>query len=125
MSCADPFSTARMSASLDTIDKFGGIHSIIEKNTELYNYVYDKLLSAGADIISPREEGHHGGHMAVRFSKAIKDEVVKHMDARNIIPDYRDINESFFVVRASFIAMYNDHADCEAFIQAVKGLLPP
>ncbi len=62
-----------MSASLDTIDKFGGIKSIMSKNAELYNYVYDRLLSFGADLISPREEGQHGGHMAVRFPKSMKD----------------------------------------------------
>ena len=45
MSCIDPFHAARIAGSLDTIDKFGGIATIMRKNAELYDYVYESLES--------------------------------------------------------------------------------
>jgi len=41
------------------------------------------------------------------------------MEDNNIIVDYRDFNDTEFVVRAGFIAMYNDKEDCDAFVRAL------
>jgi hypothetical protein len=41
------------------------------------------------------------------------------MEENNIIVDYRDFNETEFVMRAGFIAMYNDKSDCDAFIHTL------
>ncbi len=41
------------------------------------------------------------------------------MEDNNIIVDYRDFNETEFVMRAGFIAMYNDKEDCDAFVSAL------
>jgi len=64
--------------------------------------------------MSPRLD--HGGHIAIKFDKAYKDRLIKLMEDKNIIVDYRDCNEKEFVVRAGLIAMYNDKNDCDSFI---------
>ncbi len=117
MSCIDPFHAARLQASLDTIELFGGIRMVQKCNAELYEYVYSNVAEMKLDIMSPRE--NHGGHFAIKFDKTLKSKLIKLMDDNNIIVDYRDFNETSFVVRAGFIAMYNDKSDCDAFLDTL------
>jgi kynureninase len=76
-----------------------------------------KAAEMGLDIMSPREK--HGGHFAIKFNKSVKPKLTKIMEESNIIVDYRDFNETEFVMRAGFIAMYNDKSDCDSFIHAL------
>lgn len=89
---------------------------IQKSNEELYEYVYVKAAEIGLDIMSPRK--NHGGHIAIKFNKAFKSKLTSIMEDNNIIVDYRDFNETEFVMRAGLIAMYNDKEDCDAFVSA-------
>ena len=123
LSCVDPFQAARISSSLDTIEKFGGIKAIMEKNGDLYDYVYERLTDLKIEILSPKERGQHGGHISVVFNKSLKAKIMKLMDDRFLIVDFRDLNDSKFTVRAGLIAMYTDKADADAFVDTFKELL--
>jgi|LauGreDrversion4_2_1035121.scaffolds.fasta_scaffold115580_1 kynureninase len=120
MSCVDPFHAARIAGSLDTIDKFGGIKNIMEKNADLYDFVYERLDAMNFKILSPKTRGQHGGAISVIIEKAIKQKVMKIMDERCIIVDFRDLNDEKTTVRAGLVAMYNDMEDAEALVQAFK-----
>ena len=52
------------------------------------------------------------------LEKSIKQQVMKIMDDRCIIVDFRDLNDEKTTVRAGLIAMYNDKADADALIAA-------
>jgi kynureninase len=118
MSCIDPFHAARIAGSLDTIEKFGGITAIMRKNAELYDYVYESLEAMHFKILSPKGFGNHGGAISIILDKKIKQQVMRIMDERCIIVDFRDLNEEKTTVRAGLIAMYNDRADADALIAA-------
>jgi kynureninase len=75
ISCFDVFSYARLFASLSTIERFGGMEKIVEKNGELYNYVHGELSGIGNTafkVISPPGSRNHGGHIAIRFPNSYK-----------------------------------------------------
>lgn len=61
------------------------------RNAELYDYVFENLAELKIDAISPRHG--HGGHLAIKFDRSLKARLAEFMEARNIIVDFRDLNE--------------------------------
>ena len=78
------------------------------------------MVDVPFEIISPKKYNQHGGHLALRFNLDIKPEVVQLMIDRSIVVDYRVINETQFVMRAAFVAMYSDLSDADRFVEAIR-----
>ncbi|MEL7239957.1 MAG: aminotransferase class V-fold PLP-dependent enzyme, partial [Planctomycetota bacterium] len=93
------------------------IHALRQRSLELTSYLIEqidtKLDGGGFSIATPRDEARRGGHVALRHARS--EQLVPHLAERKIVTDFRHPD----ICRVAPVAMYNDHADIDAFVDAV------
>lgn len=88
-----------------------GVDAIERNIRELTGRCMDRLLSAGCQLATPREDAHRGPMVAIRSTNDA--ELAAKLAERNVITSCRDGN-----VRAMF-HVYNDDSDVEALIEGL------
>lgn len=115
---------AALRASLDTIDKAGGMTALrakSERQIQYLDYMLDEVLGARIENITPRPLAERGCQFALRVTdpniegKAVFDQ----LEAAGVACDWRFPD----VIRVAPVPLYNSFCDIFDFVQIIDGLL--
>ena len=109
-----PLATLR--ASLDIIERAGGMTALRAKSERQITYLdrrLDETLAGRVENISPRAMDERGCQFALRVVAGDGREVFEALEAARVFCDWREPD----VIRAAPVPLYNSFADIDRFVQ--------
>jgi kynureninase len=103
-------SLAPLQGSLELFAEAGGVGPLRTKSLALTRHLMEladaELTGLGFDLITPREDAHRGGHIALAHPQAWQ--FCTALKAAGIVPDFRPLD----LIRLAPAPLYNTFADC-------------
>lgn len=115
------FAMAPLHASLELIDRAGGMPALRAKSGRLTGYLaflLERTAGKGAEMLTPPEPGSRGCQLSLRVG-GHAESLVEQLRERGIVTDYREPD----VIRASPVPLYNTFHEVWRFSRALEELL--
>jgi len=115
-----PLATLR--ASLDIIDRAGGIHALREKSELQIKFFDNRLaesLQGRVENITPKPMTARGCQFALRVLNGNGKEVFEELEHRRVLCDWREPD----VIRAAPVPLYNSFADIDEFVTILEAIV--
>jgi kynureninase len=107
--------------SLELIAEAGGIDALRAKSlvqtSFLMGRIDNELTAYGVRIVTPREAGQRGGHVAITVPGAWK--VCQALKAAGVVVDFRNPD----IVRLSPSPLFTSYAECAEAVARLRGIL--
>ena len=116
LSNAPILSIAALRASLDVIDKAGGIAAMRQKSElqiEFFDRRLAEVLGDRVRNLTPKPLAERGCQYALQVTSGNGREVFERLEAERVLCDWREPD----VIRVAPVPLYNSFADIEAFVQ--------
>jgi kynureninase len=98
-----------------------GVEAIREKSLRLTGYlrrlIETRLSDRGFQCVSPAEDEHRGGHVAVQHAQAFA--VSQRLRERGVIPDFRQPN----ILRLAPAPLYTSFQDAFRAVETIEQIL--
>lgn len=112
---------APLRASLDVIDKAGGMHALRAKSEKLVAYLQtliDARLRDAVQVLTPRDPAQRGCQLSLRVigGRARGRALFEHLESIGIIGDWREPD----VIRISPTPLYNRYQDVYRFVEEAE-----
>ena len=113
---------ATLRASLDIIDRAGGV-AALRRKSELQIEFFDRLLAerlAGrVENLTPRELHARGCQYALQVTAGNGREVFEQLEAARVLCDWREPD----VIRVAPVPLYNTFDEIERFVDILDGIV--
>lgn len=98
-----------------------GLEALRARSLALTGFLFERidaeLVPLGVQIVTPREPGRRGGHVAIRHPEAMR--LCKALRNVGVVPDHRPPD----IIRFAPAPLYNTFTECEHAIQQLKEIL--
>lgn len=122
LSNAPILSMAALRASLDVIDRAGGMSALrskSERQIEFFDRRLDAVLGGRVDNITPRALDERGCQFALRMVSDDGKRVFDELERARVFCDWREPD----VIRVAPVPLYNSFADIERFVEILDGIV--